>query len=78
MSFENLIVNIFFRLQVGFVTSAKESKNYAITRVDMELYQHGEFGQPPTDYAFTFWAGTLTKSRNLKIYTNYFVYFRRR
>lgn len=46
-----------FRLPFGFVTSYKDKKNYAISRVDMELYQYGESGQPPKDYAFTFWAG---------------------
>lgn len=35
---------------------AKEGKNYPITSVDLKLYQHGELGQPPKDYAFSFWA----------------------
>lgn len=41
---------------MGFVTDAKTGSNYAISSSDLELYQHGENGVPPRDYAFRFWA----------------------
>lgn len=41
---------------VGFVTDARAGRNYAISDCDLQLYQHGENGTPPTDYAFRFHA----------------------
>ena len=35
---------------------AEDKKNYPISSCDLELYQHGENGEPPKDYAFAFWA----------------------
>lgn len=47
----------FSRLVVGFVTDAEAGRNYAVEEADLELYQHGEEGVPPKDYAFRFVAG---------------------
>nr|CAI5841015.1 unnamed protein product [Callosobruchus analis] len=47
----------FSRLTVGYVYSKKNKKLYPITECDLELYQHGAFGHPPKDYAFTVKAG---------------------
>ncbi|KAK9879879.1 hypothetical protein WA026_008381 [Henosepilachna vigintioctopunctata] len=46
--------------KVGFVYSAADKKVYPITHNDFELYQHGESGTPPVDYAFTIKAGGKT------------------
>ncbi|XP_055591801.1 uncharacterized protein LOC129743713 [Uranotaenia lowii] len=47
----------FSSLEVGFVSLASERRNHPITEVQLELFQHGEHDQPPTDYAFRFSAG---------------------
>ncbi|EAT39972.1 AAEL008264-PA, partial [Aedes aegypti] len=41
-------------LEVGFVTKSKKAQNIPITFVDFDLFQHGEQGNPPTDYALQF------------------------
>nr|XP_029728509.1 uncharacterized protein LOC115266418 [Aedes albopictus] len=41
-------------LEVGFITKSKEKRNIPVTFVDFDLYQHGEQGNPPTDYALQF------------------------
>lgn len=43
-------------LLVGFITT--DGKNYPITESDFQLYQHGEAGEPPKNYSFTFKAGS--------------------
>lgn len=43
------------RITVGFITKA--GKNIPIESCDLQLYQHGEMGTPPRDYAFQFRAG---------------------
>ncbi|XP_044271324.1 uncharacterized protein LOC123015587 isoform X2 [Tribolium madens] len=47
----------FSRLTIGYVYSAKEDKIHPVRSCDLELYQHGEGGDPPEDYAFSFEAG---------------------
>lgn len=42
----------FSSITVGFIT--KGSRNIPIESCDFQLYQHGEMGTPPTDYAFKF------------------------
>lgn len=51
------IPSTFSSITVGFVTKAKENKNIPIQSCDLKLYQHGESGTPPMDYAFRFYAG---------------------
>ncbi|XP_045475704.1 uncharacterized protein LOC123681367 [Harmonia axyridis] len=46
--------------KMGFVYSATDEKVYPITYNDFQLYQHGESGNPPSDYAFTIIAGGRT------------------
>ncbi|KAF2880635.1 hypothetical protein ILUMI_25529 [Ignelater luminosus] len=48
---------MFSSLTLGFVYSARDKKNYPIQSCDLKLYQHGEGGDPPTDYAFSIVAG---------------------
>ncbi|XP_018574444.2 uncharacterized protein LOC108913376 [Anoplophora glabripennis] len=47
----------FSRLTVGYIYLAKDKKIYSVQDCDLELYQHGHFGTPPRDYAFSFTAG---------------------
>lgn len=47
----------FSSITVGFVTKAREQRNVPIETCDLHLYQHGEMGTPPTDYAFKFTTG---------------------
>ncbi|XP_058820451.1 uncharacterized protein LOC131682750 [Topomyia yanbarensis] len=47
----------FSSLEAGFVSLARERCNYPITSVNFNLYQHGEQGSPPIDYAFQFTTG---------------------
>jgi hypothetical protein len=47
----------FSRLTIGYVYSAGDKKIYPVTSCDLQLYQHGEDGCPPVDYAFSFEAG---------------------
>ncbi|KAJ8976443.1 hypothetical protein NQ317_016062 [Molorchus minor] len=47
----------FSRLTVGYLYSAKYRKIFPVQACDLELYQHGEFGTPPKDFAFSFIAG---------------------
>ncbi|XP_060528430.1 uncharacterized protein LOC132703289 isoform X2 [Cylas formicarius] len=47
----------FSRLNVGFVYSARERNVYAIRKSNLRLYNHGEMGRAPRDYAFSFKAG---------------------
>ncbi|RZB94432.1 uncharacterized protein BDFB_004454, partial [Asbolus verrucosus] len=47
----------FHSLTIGYVYSAEDKKIYAVKSCDLQLYQHGEDGNPPKDYAFTFEAG---------------------
>lgn len=54
----------FSRLVVGFVTDAEAGRNYAVEEADLELYQHGEGGVPPRDYAFRFVAGECGSRRS--------------
>uniref|UniRef100_A0A1B0CAD2 DUF7064 domain-containing protein n=2 Tax=Lutzomyia longipalpis TaxID=7200 RepID=A0A1B0CAD2_LUTLO len=44
----------FSSIAVGFVTDPKDGKNYPITDCNFKLYQHGENGNPPKNYAFSF------------------------
>lgn len=37
--------------------SAEDKKIYPVQSCDLEMYQHGENGEPPTDYSFIFAAG---------------------
>ncbi|KAL3269693.1 hypothetical protein HHI36_008753 [Cryptolaemus montrouzieri] len=46
--------------KMGYVYSAADKKIYPITYNDFQLYQHGESGKPPQDYAFTIEAGGKT------------------
>ncbi|VEN42743.1 unnamed protein product [Callosobruchus maculatus] len=50
----------FSRLTAGYMYSKKYQKLYPVTECDLELYQHGSFGNPPEDYAFTVKAGGET------------------
>lgn len=65
----NLIIS---SVVVGFITKGKFGVNHAITDCDFKLYQHGEEHNPPTDYGFTFWAGSSQKLIiiQIKIYTS--------
>ncbi|KAJ3642305.1 hypothetical protein Zmor_025104 [Zophobas morio] len=47
----------FSRLTIGYVYSAKDKKMYPVKWCDLELYQHGEDGNPPLNYSFSFSAG---------------------
>ncbi|XP_038113152.1 uncharacterized protein LOC6051478 [Culex quinquefasciatus] len=47
----------FSSLEVGFVSISHEKCNYAVTNVEFDLYQFGENGKPPVDYAFNFYTG---------------------
>lgn len=40
---------------------AAEKTMYAIEDCDLKLYQHGESGEPPLDYAFSFKAGIINQ-----------------
>lgn len=51
------------RLTVGYIYSSVKNKIYPLEECDMELYQHGEFGTPPKDYAFSFKAGKICTIR---------------
>ncbi|XP_059617686.1 uncharacterized protein LOC132262432 [Phlebotomus argentipes] len=44
----------FSSITVGFVTDATSKKNHPITDCNFKLYQHGENGNPPKNYAFSF------------------------
>lgn len=46
----------FFSIEVGFITNANK-KNISISKCDLELWKHGDIGNPPGDYGFSFWAG---------------------
>ncbi|KAJ8936063.1 hypothetical protein NQ318_023291, partial [Aromia moschata] len=46
----------FSRLTVGYVYSAKHKQIFPVKDCDLQLYQHGEFGTPPKDFAFSFTA----------------------
>ncbi|KAJ8920051.1 hypothetical protein NQ315_011704 [Exocentrus adspersus] len=50
----------FSRLTIGYVYSAEDDKIHAVQDCDLELFQHGELGTPPKDYAFSFTAGGKT------------------
>ncbi|XP_066151713.1 uncharacterized protein [Euwallacea fornicatus] len=45
------------RMQIGYVYKARERKMYPVIDSDLHLYQYGENGDFPKDYAFTFRAG---------------------
>lgn len=47
------------RLEMGYIYH--EGQMEPVTEVDLILWQHGENGHPPTDYAFTFTAGRVKK-----------------
>ncbi|XP_058455646.1 uncharacterized protein LOC131432976 [Malaya genurostris] len=47
----------FSRLEAGFISLSNEKCNYPIISVNLDLYQHGEQGIPPVDYAFQFNTG---------------------
>ncbi|XP_063239750.1 uncharacterized protein LOC134540767 [Bacillus rossius redtenbacheri] len=51
----------FSRLESGFVNTP-EGDIHPLEWCDFELYQHGEGGTPPTDYAFQFKAGLVAES----------------
>ncbi|CAH1978177.1 unnamed protein product [Acanthoscelides obtectus] len=65
----------FSRLTVGYVYSKKQRKLYPVTECDLELYQHGAFGNPPKDYAFTAKAGgeTYAVQVNVKDTPQFFI-----
>ncbi|XP_055709014.1 uncharacterized protein LOC129805257 [Phlebotomus papatasi] len=44
----------FSSIVVGFVTDSEGKKNHPVTDCNFKLYQHGENGNPPQNYAFTF------------------------
>ncbi|KAF7287319.1 hypothetical protein GWI33_001684 [Rhynchophorus ferrugineus] len=48
---------IFSRLKFGHMYNAATGKMYSITDCTFELFNFGEMGQPPDDYAFSFKAG---------------------
>ncbi|XP_017781791.1 PREDICTED: uncharacterized protein LOC108566434 [Nicrophorus vespilloides] len=50
----------FSNLSVGHVFEAKTGKMQSISKSDFKLYQHGEDGVPPKDYAFTIKLGKVT------------------
>lgn len=58
-----------YRLEMGYIYH--EGQMEPVTGVDLILWQHGENGHPPTDYAFTFTAGRVKKSNLL----SHFLYF---
>ncbi|XP_037778459.1 uncharacterized protein LOC119575111 [Penaeus monodon] len=43
------------QLELGYVSDGRQV--FPVTSVDLPLWQHGEGGHPPTDYAFAFTAG---------------------
>ncbi|XP_030762707.1 uncharacterized protein LOC115887428 [Sitophilus oryzae] len=45
------------RIKIGYMYNAVDKKIYNIRSSNLELYQFGELGTPPKDYAFTFKAG---------------------
>ena len=49
---------MFFRLELGYVYT-KEGEMISVSSINLPLWQHGENGTPPTDYAFSFIAGIL-------------------
>lgn len=55
-----------YSIEVGFITIGSTGLNYPITACNLRLYQHGEQGDPPKDYAFSFAAG---KHFEIKIYS---------
>lgn len=61
------IPSTFSSICVGFITKAKEGKNIPIESCDLKLYQHGESGTPPMDYAFRFNAGGNNHYRTCKL-----------
>lgn len=46
-------------MEIGYIYDA-EGNLYPITGHTFKLHEHGEGGNPPTDYAFSFTAGKLT------------------
>lgn len=51
-------MSIFKSFEVGVVClPSGENDLHAVEWCDMKLYQHGENGDPPADYAFQFQAG---------------------
>lgn len=50
---------LLYRLEMGYIYH--EGQMEPVTGVDLILWQHGENGHPPTDYAFTFTAGRVKK-----------------
>lgn len=51
-----------FRLTLGHVYTKKDNILRPIKFCDFQIYQHGENGVPPVDYAFTFKTGKFKNS----------------
>ena len=52
-----LTFSLYYRLEAGYVCEPDGSV-HALKQCDLKLYQHGEHGTPPKDYAFTFETGS--------------------
>ncbi|GAB0086204.1 hypothetical protein DMENIID0001_002090 [Sergentomyia squamirostris] len=57
----------FSSIFVGFVTE-KDGKNYPVKECNFKLYQHGEHGNPPKNYAFSFETELKTYIVNVRVY----------
>ncbi|CAG9759781.1 unnamed protein product [Ceutorhynchus assimilis] len=57
----------FSRMQIGYMYNALERKMYPVTNSTFHLYQWGEMGSPPKDYAFTFNAGKTDYAMQVNI-----------
>lgn len=55
-------------MQIGYMYNAHDKKMYPVTSSDLHLYQYGELGTPPRDYAFTFRAGKNYSYINITIF----------
>lgn len=63
----DLLISLNSSLEVGFVSISHEKCNYAVTNVEFDLYQFGENGKPPVDYAFNFYTGKNISIHNENI-----------
>lgn len=52
----------YFRLKIGHMYNAATGKMYSVTNSTLDLFNFGEMGHPPEDYAFSFKAGQLFNS----------------
>lgn len=54
-------------MEIGYIYDA-EGNLYPITGHTFKLHEHGEGGNPPTDYAFSFTAGKAHFQNALNFY----------